>query len=96
MTEPQTDAVTKLENTVGKKTEARVQALTAVRGRRVTYRPRAAEWSLSGEAVGGWDFRTLTSLRQAGALVVSDPDDAGVSTVELSEPGEGLLIRWLD
>jgi hypothetical protein len=95
MTEPY-DSVTRLENNIGKRTDARVDALTAVRARRVTYRPRAAEWSLSGEAVGGWDFRTLTSLRQAGALVVGNPNKEGVSTVELSESGEGLLVRWLD
>lgn len=96
MTKPQVDPVTKLENAVGNKTEARVQAMTAVRARRVTYRPRAAEWAVSGEVVGGWDFRTLTGLRQAGAFVVNAPDSNGVSTVDLSEPGEGLLLRWLD
>ena len=96
MTE-QVDEITRLESQVGNKTDARLAALTEVRAHRVAYRPRSAEWSMSGEPVGSWEFRTLSGLRLAGALMVGEPDkDTGVSTVELTEAGEGLLLRWLD
>jgi hypothetical protein len=91
-----TNQVAALESRIGNKTERRVNALTLVRARRVTYRPATAEWVVSGEAVGGWDFRTFTELRTAAALTVGDPNNKGVSTVELSETGNGLLLRWLD
>lgn len=91
-----TDQVTALEDRIGNKTERRVNALTLVRARRVTYRPATAEWVVSGEAVGGWDFRTFTELRTGTALNVGNPNMDGLSKVELTEAGRGLLLRWLD
>jgi len=82
---------------VGKKTPHRLNALRWTGEGAVSYDRVTASWMIHGEAIGGWDFRTLTGLRQAGALIVTpDKSDPSNSIVDLSPVGRGLLDRWLD
>lgn len=80
-----------------KKTTRRVSALRFIAQGDVTYSARDAQWTVAGETVAGWDYRTLTELRNApGLLVIRAAKDKGKSKVDLTAAGRRLLASWLD
>lgn len=79
------------------KTDRRLAALRFISQGQVTYSPKSAQWTVSGDPVSGWDFRTFTELRAAeGLLSFSRVSTSGVSKVDLAAPGKKLLTSWLD
>lgn len=79
------------------KTERRVNALRFISQGTVTYAPKKAQWSVDGEAVSGWDYRTFTEIRAARNLLnFGKPNATGVSKVDLTVAGKALLTSWLD
>lgn len=84
-----------METAIGNRTDRRVNALRYVSEGLVTYHEASAEWHVAGQPVGGWDFRTFTELKAAGAFTFGPSADR-VSRVDLAPTARGLLARWLD
>jgi hypothetical protein len=72
-------------------TPRRLETLARVRDGRVSYDSLSASYLVDGESVAGWDWRTLSELRDAGWL--EHAPGTGVVPVRLTSQGEGILAE---